>query len=295
MFDQSTAYDAIELFGLTENGTDDLIIPNDDELRDQIVLETFETLIGGLQGTGLASEIEPLAHGLATLLQRRATTLAEQADKHKRQIQGLIEAQDGSEVAEMELEKTSSRFETLWEKAEALKIMAEKAAQCYEIETGQAYTPVTGSRTTKDAQATGAVFEAKELLNRHDREQAERNKVEGPKIAITGDAEAKDCREIYRILDQTFAKYPDMVLCHKGHGKGVERIAATWARNNKVRQILFRPNWQGHGKAAPFKANDAILAAKPIGVLIFGGNGVAINLGQKAEEKGIKVGQFNAE
>ena len=64
------------------------------------------------------------------MLQRRATALAEQADKHKRQIQGLIEAQDGSEVAEMELEKTSSRFETLWEKAEALKTIAEKAAQC---------------------------------------------------------------------------------------------------------------------------------------------------------------------
>lgn len=72
-------------------------------------------------------------------------------------------------------------------------------------------------------------------------------------------------------------------------------LAATWARNNKVRQILFRPNWQGHGKAAPFKANDAIIAAKPIGVLIFGGNGVAINLGQKAETKGIKVGEFTAE
>lgn len=286
-------YETIQLFGLTEHGTDDLIIPNDDELRDQIVLEAFDTLIGGLQGTGLASEIEPLAHGFATLLNRRATLLANQADKVKMKIRGLIEAQDGSEVAEMELDKTTSTFETLWEKADAMKIMAEKAAQCYEIETGQAYTPVTGSRTTRDAQATGAVFEAKELLNKNDREQAARHKVDGPKIAITGDAAETDCREVYRILDHTFAKYPDMVLCHKGHQKGVERMAATWARNNKVAQILFRPNWAGHGKAAPFKANDAIIAAKPIGVLIFGGNGVALNLGQKAEERRIKVGQFS--
>ena len=295
MLDQTTTYDTIELFGLTENGTDDLIIPNDDELRDQIVLETFETLIGGLQGTGLASEIEPLAYGLATLLQRRATALDRNADRHKRQIQGLIEVQDGSEVAEMELEKTSSRFEILWEKAEALKIMAEKAAQCYEIETGRAYTPVTGNRTTKDALATGAVFEAKDLLNRHDREQAKRNKVKGPKIAIAGDPKAKDCREIYRILDRTFAKYPDMVLCHKGHTQGVDRIAATWARNNGVPQAVFRPNWVGHDDAAPFIANDTLIAAKPIGVLIFGGNGVALNLGQKAETKGIKVGHFKPE
>ena len=286
-------YETIELFGLTENGTDDLIIPNDDEMRDQIVMEAFEALIGGLQGTGLASEIEPLAHGFATLLNRRATILENQADKQKLKIRGLIEAQDGSEVAEMELDKVTSSFETLWEKAEAMKIMAEKAAQCYEIETGHAYTPVTGSRTTRDAKASGAVFEAKELLDRHDRDAAERNKIEGPKIAITGDADATDCREVYRILDQTLTKHPQMVLCHKGHQKGIERMAATWARNNKVAQVLFRPNWAGHGKAAPFKANDAIIAAKPIGVLIFGGNGVALNLGQKADERGIKVGHFD--
>ena len=236
-----------------------------------------------------------MAHGLATLLNRRATALSNAADKHKRQIAGLIEAQDGSEVAEMELENTTGAFETLWEKADAMKIMAEEAAKCYEIETGQGYTPVTGSRNTKDARATGAVFEAKELLNKHDRELAERNKVAGPKIAITGDINTSDCREIYRILDQTLIKHPNMVLCHKGHQKGVERIAATWARNNKVNQILFRPNWQGHGKAAPFKANDAIIAAKPIGVLIFGGNGVAMSLGQKAEARRIKVGHFATE
>lgn len=286
-------YSEIELFGLTENGPDDLIIPDTIELQEHIMGEAFEVLIGGLNGTGLASEVEALAHGLATLMNRRATALASQADSYKRKIQGLIDAQDGSEVIEMELDQTSRKFEALWEKADAMKIMAEKAAQCYETETGRAYVPVTGSRTTPDAQATGAVFEAKELLGKYDREAAERNTVTGPKIIITGDTTANDCADIYRILDKTLAKYPDMVLCHKGHQKGVERMAATWARNKKIPQVLFRPNWQGHGKSAPFKANDALLQAKPTGVLIFGGNGVALNLGQKAEKQKIKVGWFD--
>ncbi|WP_342075122.1 DUF2493 domain-containing protein [Yoonia sp. SS1-5] len=286
-------YDAIELFGLTENGTDDLPIPSDDELQDQIVGETFETLIGGLQKTGLASEIEPLAHGLATLLQRRATQLDTQADKLKRKINGLIQAQDGSEIAEIELENASRAYEIVWEKAIAMALMAEKAATSYETETGRAYTPVTGSRSTKDALDTGAVFEAKQLLDKADREMAERNTITGPKIAVTGDTAATDHETIYAKLDRAHAKHPDMVLCHKGNTNGVERIAATWARNRKVPQVLFRPNWKGHGRAAPFKANDDLLAANPVGVILFGGNGAALNLGQKAEKRGIKVAAFD--
>lgn len=289
MFD---TYDEIELFGLTENGSDDLPIPSDDELQQHIVGEAFETLLGGLQSTGLASEIEPLAHGLATLLQRRATQLEAQADKLKLKINGLIQAQDGSEVAEIELDKASRAFEALWEKGLAMAIMAEKAASCYEIETGRAYTPVTGSRTTKDALDTGAVFEAKQLLEKADREQAARNTITGPKIAVTGDTATSDHETIYAKLDRAHEKHPDMVLCHKGNTNGVERIAATWARNRKVPQVLFRPNWKGHGRAAPFKANDDLLAANPVGVILFGGNGAALNLGQKAEQRGIKVASF---
>ncbi len=62
-----TTYDEIELFGLTENGTDDLPIPMDEELQGRAVGEAFEALFGTLQGTGLTSEIEPLAHAFATL------------------------------------------------------------------------------------------------------------------------------------------------------------------------------------------------------------------------------------
>lgn len=287
------AYDAIELYGLTENGTDDLPIPSDDELRDQIVSETFETLIGGLQGTGLASEIEPIAHGLATLMQRRAKLLSDQADRLKVKIKGLIEVQDGSEIAEVELEKASDAFTALSEKAGAIEIMAERMAQCYEAETGQAYTPVTGSRTSRDAKDTGAVFEAKQLLAEADRKSAEKHQVTGPKVAVTGDVKATDIETVYQKLDRTLEKYPDMVLCHKGNTGGVERIAATWARNRKVNQVLFRPNWKGHGRAAPFRANDDLLAARPVGVILFGGNGVALNLGQKAEEMRIKVARFD--
>ena len=220
-----TTYDAIELFGLTEAGTDDLPIPDDDALQGRAVREAFEALIGTLQGTGLASEIEPLAYGFATLLQRRAVSLDEAADRLTLKIGALIEAQDGSEVAERELEESQRLFERSWEKALALRLMAETAAECFERETGSAYTPPTGGRTTRRAVETGAVFEAKLLLAQTDRQEAERHRVTGSLVAVAGASDWTDPAPIRRRLDAARERRPDLVLCHKG-SRGAERIAA---------------------------------------------------------------------
>jgi len=75
--------------------------------------------------------------------------------------------------------------------------------------------------------------------------------------------------------------HEEIFICHKG-SKGAEKIAAAWARARGVQQAKFDPRWSAHGKAAPFKCND-------------GGNGVAMNLGQKAEDKGITVMRVTAD
>ena len=287
----TTPYDEIELFGLTENGTDELPIPNDEELQGRGVLDAFEALIGTIQNTGLASEVEPLAHGFATILQRRATVLDGMADRLKVKIRALIETQDGSEIAETELDAATRAFETITEKADALKLMAEAAAECYERQTGEMYIPVTGARTTARAMETGAVFEAKTLLAASDRAEADRNKVTGTFVAVAGSADWADHDAVFRRLDAARARCPDMVLCHKG-SKGAERIAAAWAKARRVPQVLFRPNWAAHAKAAPFRANDDMLRTKLRGVILFGGGGIALNLAEKAEGKRLHVARI---
>ncbi|TRD15774.1 DUF2493 domain-containing protein [Palleronia caenipelagi] len=288
----TTPYEEIALFGLTENGSDDLPIPALEELQQRAVGEAFDALFGTLQGTGLASEIEPLAHAFATMLQRRAVALDTAADRLKMKIRALIPTMDGSEVLENELDDTTRQFEFLQEKADALKEMAETAAQLYESETGSHYTPVTGDRTTKTAMASGAVFEAKRLLDAADRAEAERNAVEGTKIAIAGDVDWLDAAPIWKRLDVALAKVPDMILCHKG-AKGVEKIAADWARSRKVPQIIFRPNWAAFKKAAPFRANDEMIRAKVKGAIVFGTkSGIALNLADKLEEKAKHVSRI---
>ena len=286
-----TPYDEIELFGLTENGSDDLPIPNDDELQGRAVGEAFEALIGTLQGTGLASEVEPLAHAFATMLQRRAVSLDQAADRQKVKARALIETQDGSEIAEQELDQTTRLYTILQEKADALKVMAECAAQHYESETGEHYTPVTGDRTTRRAMETGAVFEAKKLLDASDRAEAERNRVTGTFIAVAGDADWIESAPIWKRLDAARDRCPDMVLCHKG-SRGAEKIAAAWARARKVPQVMFRPNWPAHNRRAPFLANDEMLKARIRGVILFGAGGIGLNLAEKAEAKGLHVARI---
>ena len=111
----------------------------------------------------------------------------------------------------------------------------------------------------------------------------------GPRIAFTGGAEFNDHHAIWDRLDKALAKHPDMVLMHGGSPKGAERIAACWADNRKVHQIAFRPDWKRHAKAAPFKRNDQMLDALPIGVIVFPGTGIQDNLADKAKILGIPV------
>jgi hypothetical protein len=83
------------------------------------------------------------------------------------------------------------------------------------------------------------------------------------------------------------------VLLHGGAPKGAERIASCWAEQRGVAQILFRPDWQRHGKAAPFKRNDALLECLPAGLIVFPGSGITANLADKARKIGIPLWRFD--
>jgi hypothetical protein len=117
----------------------------------------------------------------------------------------------------------------------------------------------------------------------------------GPKIAFTGGVEFNDHRLIWDRLDKVHAKHCDMALMHGGSPKGAERIAARSAYHRKVTQIVFRPDWTKHTKAAPFKRNDAMLGALPIGIIVCPGTGIQDNLADKAKKLGIPVLRLGGE
>ena len=139
---------------------------------------------------------------------------------------------------------------------------------------------------------TAAMIDSRDFLSARRRADNEVLLPAGPKIAFIGELECNDHHAIWDRLDKVHARHPDMVLLHGGSPRGAERIAACWADNRKVRQIVFKPDWTRHAKAAPFKRNDRMLDALPIGVVVFPGTGIQDNLADKAKRLGIPVWRF---
>ena len=80
-----------------------------------------------------------------------------------------------------------------------------------------------------------------------------------------------------------------MLSARHGGGPDVERIAASWAERNGVHQIVCKPDWNKHGRAAPFRRNDELLNLLPKGVIAFPGSGITDNLVDKARQLGSSV------
>ena len=70
---------------------------------------------------------------------------------------------------------------------------------------------------------------------------------------------------------------------------GYEKIAASWADARGVDQVICRPDWNAHGKAALFRRNDELLNLLPKGVIAFPGSGITGNLVDKPRQLGIPV------
>src|SRR3546814_14213968 len=104
-------------------------------------------------------------------------------------------------------------------------------------------------------------------------------------MVLSVGADFNDHQLIYAVLDKVRVQYPDMILMHGATPTGGERIAACWARDRNVPQDPRKPDWNRHGRAAPFKRNDAILEAMPTGVIVLPGSGIQDNISDKAHQQ----------
>ena len=51
----------------------------------------------------------------------------------------------------------------------------------------------------------------------------------------------------------------------------------------------MKPDWQRHGRAAPFRRNEELLDLLPKGVIAFPGSGITEDLVDRARQLGISV------
>jgi hypothetical protein len=176
----------------------------------------------------------------------------------------------------------------------------EAAAEAYATATGEVWSPWRG--TVRGRGATAAQIDAQEALRAI---QARRSGDADPgdtviafRASPRSDA-PEDAARIYDALNWAKAEWPSMSLALTG-AKGGERLAKRWAQQKGVRLVLARPDFERHGRAAPFRANDQLMALRPVCVLVLPESlglaalaqappfGPAMNLAEQARRLGVR-------
>ena len=252
----------------------------------------FETTIGLLDDSQLEDNLEEMLWSLTSLFHRRLTHIQKRLDDNEFELRESMACQDGSEVASVELERLQMIGLKLWDHRDAFEQMRDLACDHFSAATGSPWMPRTGSRVSHKG-LTSAVVDSRAFLSAKRRKETEVHCPEGTRIAFSGgDYQAYDL--IWAVLDATHQKYPDMVLLHGGTPKGAEMIAASWANTRGVTQVVVKPDWKSHRKAAPFKRNDKMLDTMPQGLIATPGSGITENIVDKARKLGIRVKRIGA-
>jgi len=273
---------------------DSRVVWDEDDAIDALS-EAIRIMVDGVtvDGTQLSDERESLLWGFVNCLHSQVTRLDRTVDRIVPEMKDLEKAQDGSEVKAHELETLTDRAQNLGDRRDAFEKLRDVAADAYRIHTGDVWRPRHGSHASQTGTLTSAAIDARDFRRARKDRETRAHLPDGTLVAITGGKTVGDADAVWATLDRTREKYGDMVLLHGG-GPGVEKIAASWAEARGVNQVICRPDWSAHGKAAPFRRNDELLNLLPKGVIAFPGSGITGNLVDKARQLGIPVLQMPA-
>lgn len=287
--------DELQLYGYRpfEDEPDPRPLPEADRAETDISA-CAETLAALFEDTRLEADTDDLLWSFTHIFHRKLAVLDRALDDNEQAQRRSQDEQDGSEIKSVELEKLTAQGISLIERRNAFEAFRDIAAGQYEALTGSGWRPRSGSMTNRKT-LTASMIDSRDFIAAKRRAEIEPLLPAGPRIAFTGGMDCNDHKRIWDALDKARARHADMVLIHGGSPKGAERIAACWADNRKVPQIVFKPDWTRHKNAAPFKRNDAMLDAAPIGVIVFPGSGISGNLADKARKAGIPVWRFDTE
>jgi len=258
------------------------------ELLDVITdtaLEDFQTLLG---------------EALIGAFHSAAGRIEREADRARDTMRRLDRDFDGSEAADVELQEATVKARAGDAATQAAERIRDAASDAWTVATGEVWTAWRGSR--RGSFLTAAQLEAKQVLRAVRDQRAGDAAHRGAVVAFRG-APSADAREdaarIFDALNWALAEWPDMALATTG-AKGAEKLAIRWAQQKGVTLILARADFDAHGKAAPFRANDDLIALEPACCLTLARSldgaraitgrpfGPALNLGQKAVEQGLR-------
>jgi len=254
-----------------------------------------------LVGDGALEDVQTiLAESLIGAFHSAAGRIEREAERGRDRMRWLERDFDGSEMADTELQDATRETRAYDVAQTAAELIRDAAAEAYATMTGEVWTAWRGSR--RGAYLTAAQLEAKQAIRAIERRKSGAAEPTGPVVAFraapTADT-AEDAQRIFDALNWAKAEWPEMVLATTG-AKGAEKVAIRWAQQKRVTLVLARADFDRHGKAAPFRANDELLALEPTCCLTLAQSldaqraershpfGPALNLAQQAEARGLR-------
>ena len=259
------------------------------------VAEAFSVLADsiGMTGFQIADEAGSLLWGFVNTFDAQIRRLDRSVDRIAPELRDLRKEQDGSEIKSRELELLTDRAKNLGARRDAFEEMRDAAAAQYQAQTGEMWRPRSGSHTSRTGVLTSAAIDAQRLPPGEGQRRGEGEPPGRNPDRRRGREGRRPRRGVPQAGRRAHRKYADMVLVHGG-GPGVEKFAARWAEARGVHQVVCRPDWNTHGKAAPFRRNDELLNLMPKGIILFpSDSGITANLADKATASGIPVLRVN--
>lgn len=217
--------------------------------------------------TSLEAFQSTLAEGLIGAFQSVALRLQRDWDRSADVVRRLSREFDGSEVADVELQAATARAQAAEAAIEAVEQIRDAASAAYTVATGEVWSPWRGS--VRRSVSTAAQIDARAALQAK-RAHTHSGTDPGAEVVVFRGAPkadtAIDASRIFDALNWALSQRPAMKLGVTGLA-GAERLAMRWAQQKSVDVILAKPDFDRHRTAAPFRANDALLALEPVLVL----------------------------
>jgi hypothetical protein len=278
---------------------DDRPHPEQAELE-QLGLALMTETLDVVANTAFEDYVVPIAEGLIGAFHSISLRLQRDWDRAADDVKRLSRDFDGSEIADVELQEATRKAYAAEAAVRAVEMVRDRANETYAAITGEVWTPWRGS--TRRTASTAAQIDAREAIRAKQANRIAAVEAGTEVVAFRGSPEANtaiDCNRIYDALNWALAKWPDMKLATTGC-RGAEAKAMSWARDHHIDHIGAKFDKAKYKKAAPFRANDDLLALEPVILLTLPLSldpqraaqstafGPAVVAGQDAESQGIR-------
>lgn len=224
-------------------------------------------MLDALLGSALEEHVPVLMEGLIGGVHSAILRLQRQADRSADDMRRLQRDFDGSEIKDVELQDATLAFNRAEAAVMIAEVLRDAASDTYTQATGEVWTPWRGS--ARNQATTLALTEARDALKARDRRNQAMADPGDQVVVFRGARQANtqiDAMRIYDALNWAHLQFPNMRLATTGN-HGAEQIAMKWARDKRINPILAKANFDKFKSAAPFRANDELLALEPVLVL----------------------------